>query len=79
VGRIKTYERHNTYRYARSKELIDIDDFKKIKKVLRDKKGVIDDQKREKIKKELGDVLWYVAQISTELKLDEVRVKKEKK
>ena len=46
----------------------------KIKKVLRDKGGKIDKITREEITKELGDVLWYVAQISTELRisLDEV-------
>jgi NTP pyrophosphatase (non-canonical NTP hydrolase) len=46
----------------------------KIKKVLRDQGGVISDEKREEIKKELGDVLWYVSQISAELglKLDDV-------
>jgi len=41
----------------------------KIKKVIRDKNGVIDDETREGIKKELGDVLWYVSQISSELGL----------
>lgn len=41
----------------------------KIKKVLRDKEDVIDEETREEILKELGDVLWYVAQIATELKL----------
>ena len=41
----------------------------KIKKVIRDKGGIIDDETRESIKKELGDVLWYVAQIATELDL----------
>lgn len=46
----------------------------KIKKVLRDNNGVMDDARRDDIKKELGDVLWYVSQISTELglSLDEV-------
>jgi NTP pyrophosphatase (non-canonical NTP hydrolase) len=46
----------------------------KIKKVIRDKEGVIDDETRELIKKELGDVLWYVSQLATELglSLDEV-------
>lgn len=46
----------------------------KIKKVIRDKDGIIDDETRENIKKELGDVLWYVSQISSELglSLDEV-------
>ena len=41
----------------------------KIKKVIRDKGGVIDDITREEIKKELGDVLWYLAQIASELKI----------
>jgi NTP pyrophosphatase (non-canonical NTP hydrolase) len=41
----------------------------KIKKVIRDKSGVIDDETRETIQKELGDVLWYVAQLATELGL----------
>lgn len=41
----------------------------KIKKVIRDKNGVMDDESREMIKKELGDVLWYVAQLASELKL----------
>lgn len=41
----------------------------KIKKVIRDKGGVIDDVTREEIKKELGDVLWYLSQIASELKL----------
>jgi len=41
----------------------------KIKKVLRDKNGIIDQQTKEEIQKELGDVLWYCAQIATELGL----------
>jgi len=41
----------------------------KIKKVLRDDNGVVDDLKRQEIKKELGDVLWYLSQIATELGL----------
>ena len=46
----------------------------KIKKVLRDEGGVVSEEKKLEIKKELGDVLWYVAQISTEfgLSLEEV-------
>jgi NTP pyrophosphatase (non-canonical NTP hydrolase) len=42
----------------------------KIKKVLRDKGGKIDDETRAVVEKELGDVLWYVAQLATELGLD---------
>ena len=41
----------------------------KIKKVLRDKNGVIDENTKSEIKKELGDVLWYLSQLSTELNL----------
>ncbi len=46
----------------------------KIKKVIRDKEGIIDDATREEIKKELGDVIWYLSQIASELNLsfDEV-------
>lgn len=41
----------------------------KVKKIIRDKNGVVDDEVRESIQKELGDVLWYVAQLSTEFGL----------
>ncbi len=41
----------------------------KIKKVIRDKGGVMDSETKEQLKKELGDVLWYVAQLATELAL----------
>ncbi|NMC63085.1 MAG: nucleoside triphosphate pyrophosphohydrolase family protein [SAR324 cluster bacterium] len=41
----------------------------KIKKVIRDRKGQIDEGIRSEIAKELGDVLWYMAQLATELGL----------
>jgi NTP pyrophosphatase (non-canonical NTP hydrolase) len=46
----------------------------KVKKIFRDKGGVIAPADREALKGELGDVLWYLAQIATELdlSLDEV-------
>jgi NTP pyrophosphatase (non-canonical NTP hydrolase) len=46
----------------------------KIKKVFRDKDGQISGETRQALKAELGDVLWYLAQVSTELglTLDEV-------
>lgn len=46
----------------------------KIKKVFRDKDGHISEDTRQALKAELGDVLWYLAQVSTELDLtlDEV-------
>lgn len=40
------------------------------KKAIRDDGGEVSDQRREAMSKELGDVLWYVAQIATELDLD---------
>lgn len=46
----------------------------KVKKLIRDKgievPGDISLEDKAAIKKELGDVLWYVAQIATELGLD---------
>lgn len=42
----------------------------KIKKVIRDGNGIVSDEKREEITKELGDVMWYVANLSTELKIN---------
>jgi NTP pyrophosphatase (non-canonical NTP hydrolase) len=46
----------------------------KIKKIFRDKSGIIGEEEREALKGELGDVLWYLAQVCTELdlSLDEV-------
>lgn len=41
----------------------------KIKKVIRDRDGIIDEERRADLEKELGDVLWYLAQLSTELGL----------
>ncbi|KPV52781.1 nucleotide pyrophosphohydrolase [Kouleothrix aurantiaca] len=41
----------------------------KIKKIFRDKGGAIGDADREALKYELGDVLWYLTQICTELGL----------
>lgn len=46
----------------------------KIKKIIRDKGGKIDEETKKMIQKELGDVLWYVSQLASELnlKLDDV-------
>lgn len=41
----------------------------KIKKIFRDKGGRIGEEERQALKSELGDVLWYLAQICTELDL----------
>jgi NTP pyrophosphatase (non-canonical NTP hydrolase) len=42
----------------------------KVKKIFRDKGGIISEEDRQALKYELGDVLWYLAQIATELDLD---------
>ena len=40
------------------------------KKVIRDDGSELTDERRAALSKELGDVLWYVAQLATELELD---------
>lgn len=42
----------------------------KIKKVIRDKQGIFDADKTKEIEKELGDVLWYIANICNDLNID---------
>ena len=39
----------------------------KVKKVIRDKNGVFDEETLIGLRKELGDVLWYVSNICSEL------------
>ena len=41
----------------------------KLKKVIRDFDGVIDEEKAQQLSLEIGDVLWYVAQLATTLGL----------
>ena len=49
----------------------------KIKKVFRDGDGTVSEEKKQELTKELGDVLWYLAQLSTELglSLDDIAFK----
>jgi len=42
----------------------------KVKKVLRDRAGAFDAAVIDDLRLELGDVLWYVAQLASELELD---------
>lgn len=39
----------------------------KIKKIIRDSKGIISEEHKTEIGKELGDVLWYIALMCEEL------------
>ena len=42
----------------------------KVKKVIRDKEGFFGAMEKQEIKLELGDVLWYIAQLSSEFGFD---------
>ena len=42
----------------------------KVKKAIRDDGGTLTEERRAAIAAELGDVLWYVAQLATEAGLD---------
>jgi NTP pyrophosphatase (non-canonical NTP hydrolase) len=42
----------------------------KVKKIMRDKNGEFSPEAIQDLKKELGDVLWYVANIASDLGLD---------
>jgi NTP pyrophosphatase (non-canonical NTP hydrolase) len=46
----------------------------KVKKAFRDKGGEVSEETRQALKAELGDVLWYITQVATELglSLDEI-------
>jgi NTP pyrophosphatase (non-canonical NTP hydrolase) len=46
----------------------------KIKKIFRDKGGVISGSDRDALTSELGDVLWYLAQVASELDLSLDRI-----
>jgi NTP pyrophosphatase (non-canonical NTP hydrolase) len=39
----------------------------KVKKLIRDEKGVVNEEFKANIKKELGDVLWYITALSLEI------------
>ena len=42
----------------------------KVKKVIRDKKGIFDEESKKGIKKELGDVLWYISNLCNEFNFE---------
>ena len=41
----------------------------KIKKVYRDNDGVVSEEKKKEITKELGDILWYIANLASDLNI----------
>ena len=53
----------------------------KIKKIIRDNNGVADKKRKQELTEDLGDVLWYLTQIATELgiSLDEIALLNVKK
>jgi NTP pyrophosphatase (non-canonical NTP hydrolase) len=53
----------------------------KIKKIIRDNDGIVSEEKRGEIAKELGDVLWYLSQLANEMgfglnEIAEINIKK---
>jgi len=42
----------------------------KVKKLFRDSNGVLTTEKRQELKKEIGDVLWYCANLAADLDLE---------
>ncbi|OGL71120.1 hypothetical protein A3B32_02320 [Candidatus Uhrbacteria bacterium RIFCSPLOWO2_01_FULL_53_9] len=42
----------------------------KVKKIQRDDQGVLSEERRQALREELGDVLWYLSQVATELDVD---------
>jgi NTP pyrophosphatase (non-canonical NTP hydrolase) len=41
----------------------------KVKKVMRDSQGFFSPEDKEKIRSELGDVLWYIANLASDLNI----------
>ena len=39
----------------------------KVKKIIRDNNGIISDENKKELLKEIGDCIWYIAAICTEL------------
>jgi NTP pyrophosphatase (non-canonical NTP hydrolase) len=42
----------------------------KVKKIFRDDKGVVSEEKRDQIKGEIGDCLWYLAALARDLDIN---------
>ncbi|MCS6893528.1 MAG: nucleoside triphosphate pyrophosphohydrolase family protein [Deltaproteobacteria bacterium] len=48
----------------------------KFKKMIRDNRGEMDEQFKRSLALELGDILWYLSNLCTELKLDLEKIAK---
>ena len=48
----------------------------KVKKIFRDDGGIVKEERKEEIKNELGDLLWYISQLAGDLgmSLDDIAV-----
>ena len=42
----------------------------KVKKIMRDNNGQLDDDRKIALKKEIGDILWYVAALCSEINVN---------
>jgi len=42
----------------------------KVKKILRDDNNILTEERRDALIDELGDILWYISQVSTELRIN---------
>lgn len=49
----------------------------KLKKIGRDNKGIITEEVKQNLSKELGDVLWYLSELATTLDLELADIAKE--
>ena len=42
----------------------------KVKKMFRDDNGIMTEKRKEEIMMELGDILWYISQVCTDLGIE---------
>ena len=46
----------------------------KIKKIFRDKEGIMNDEDKQELAKEMGDVLWYLSQLAQYIDVDFAKI-----
>jgi NTP pyrophosphatase (non-canonical NTP hydrolase) len=49
----------------------------KVKKMFRDDDGILTEKRKDEIVKELGDIMWYISQVCTDLGIDLEEVPKQ--